>query len=69
MRIATVPASVVLQARRLDANFYIGDQEEKAIEAAKASLERAEDRLRYARNALTKRDELRKTLGIVLEEK
>lgn len=69
MRVGTIPAVLVLRAHRLDANFYIGDEEERDVAGAQVAVEKAQKNALRAQRRLEARNELRKTLGIVLEGK
>ena len=64
MRIAAVPIAFIIKANHMDANFFIGNDEERAIAQAKKSIRFAKKRLTRAKAALKKRNALRKKLGI-----
>jgi hypothetical protein len=64
MRLGVVSLSLVAKVGRLDANFYIGDDEERRIERATRGVVNARLRLRNAKLALAKRNADRRRLGV-----
>ncbi len=64
MKVGIVPSSLIKKAGRMDADFYIGTQEEQRVERAKIRIANAKQGLRNARAALAKRNKDRRRLGI-----
>lgn len=64
MIVGIVPSSLIARSGRLDANFYIGHEEENRVERAKRNVIRAKNGLRSARMALIKRNAERRRLGV-----
>lgn len=72
MRVAIVPVSLingvktieVRSARYMSASFFIGNEEEKALQRAVDGVKRAEQRVANALDRLARRDAERRALGI-----
>ena len=64
MRVAVLPFALITKALRFDADFYIGDAEERRVERARKAIAAAKQRLKNAEAALALRDVKRRELGI-----
>lgn len=64
MKIGIVPGALIAKTRRLDADFYIGEQAEQKIARTKRTLALAKQRLARQKQEKKQRDLERKKLGI-----
>lgn len=64
MKVASVPFALIDKTKRLDADFYIGDQEEQRLAKAEAALVAAQRRVVNAKERIRKRDKERRKHGI-----
>lgn len=64
MRVAVLPFVLITRSLRLDADFYIGNAEERRVERARNAIVAAKQRLKNAEAALALRNVKRRELGI-----
>lgn len=64
MKTASVPFALIAKVGRLDADFYMGNHDERRLASAEAALVKAKQRVKNAKERIRKRDKERRKHGI-----